>query len=394
MTMKWPWSRRRTIVAAAVLALIALIVLARRPSPVDVETAVAARTTLEVVVDEDGRTRAVDRYIVTAPVAGHVERIDVREGTRVERGEVLARIQPLPLDAPTETSLRAALAAAAARHEAAGAAQQQAQAARDQAARELERRRSLVEQGALSAEMLEQFALALRLRDQELRAAEQAVHAAAADVEAARAVLLAGRAGTTTAASLAVRAPADGALLRVPERSARVVAAGTPLAEVGDPDALEVIIDVLTTEAVRIRPGMRATVRNWGGEPIGATVRLVEPSAFTRVSALGVEEQRVNVVLDLDHRPAQLGDGYRVEAGIIVWSAEDVLTVPASALFRTGQGWAVFVVEDGRARLRHVRIGERSGARSQVLEGIEPGDVVVLFPSDELADGQRVRPAA
>ncbi|HSJ07608.1 MAG TPA: efflux RND transporter periplasmic adaptor subunit [Longimicrobiales bacterium] len=389
--MEWPWTRRRTIIAGTAIALLLLVVFALRPSRLDVETAVAERAELEVLVEEDGRTRAVDRYVVTAPVAGQVERIDAREGAVVQRGDVVARIQPMPLDAPTESALRAALTSAEARRAAASAARDQVVAALAQARREVERRRELVEQGALAAEQLEQYVLATRLREDELRSADQAMRAAAADVEAARAALLAARTGTATGSAVAVRAPADGLLLRVPERSARVVAAGTPLVEIGDPGALEVVVDVLTMDAVRVQPGMRATLRNWGGPPLAATVRTLEPSAFTRISALGVEEQRVNVILDLGERPAELGDGYRVDAAISVWSGTDILAVPTAALFRTGTGWSLFTVDGGRARLREVRVGERSGTRAQVLAGIEAGDTVVLFPPDALADGDRVR---
>jgi HlyD family secretion protein len=389
--MEWPWTRRRTIIAGTAIALVFLVAIALRPSPTDVETAVAGRTEVEVVVEEDGRTRAVDRYVVTAPVAGQLERIDAREGAVVQRGDVLARIQPMPLDAPTESALRAALTAAEARRAAAASARDQVAAALAQARREVERRRELVEQGALAAEQLEQYVLATRLREDELRSADQAMRAAAADVDAARAALLAARTGTATGSAVAVRAPADGLLLRVPERSARVVSAGTPLVEIGDPGALEVIVDVLTMDAVRVQPGMRATLRNWGGAPLGATVRTLEPSAFTRISALGVEEQRVNVILDLDERPAELGDGYRVDAAISVWAGADVLTVPSAALFRTGTGWSLFVAEGGRARLRVVQVGERSGARTQITAGLEAGDTVILFPPDALSDGDRVR---
>jgi HlyD family secretion protein len=390
--MKWQWSRRRTIAAVAVLVLVVLFALSRRPAALDVETAEAAIGSLEVSVEEDGRTRAVDRYVVTAPVTGQVERIELREGARIQRGSVLALIDPMPLDAPMESSLRAALTAAEARRASAVAARDQATAAREQAQRELERRRQLAEQGALAAEQIEQYALALRMRQEDVQSALQGLRAAEADVQAARGALLAARTGTGASAAVQVRAPAGGVILRVPERSARVVAAGTPLVEVGDPDALEVVVDVLTSEAVRIRPGMPATLHNWGGSTLAATVRAVEPSAFTRVSALGVEEQRVNVLLDLAERPPELGDGYRVDAVIVVWAGTDVLTVPSSALFRTGTGWALFVIQDGRARLREVRVGERSGARAQVLEGVSAGDAVILFPPDELQDGARVRP--
>jgi HlyD family secretion protein len=384
-------NRRRAIIGGAVLLLMVIIVLARRDPGTDVDVGTADWAPLTVEIEQDGRTRATDRYIVTAPVSGQLERIQAREGAPIESGSVVARIEPLPLDAPTVAGLQASLSAAQARREGAGASIVQARAARDQAVHELERRRTLAEDGVLTAEQMEQYELAARTREQQYRAAEQTLRAAEADVAAARATLAGSTPDGAARSAVAVRAPASGVLLRVPERSGRLVTAGTPLVEIGDPHALEVVADVLTRDAVRIRPGMPAVLRNWGGPDLHATVRTIEPSAFTRISALGVEEQRVNVLLDLADRPPELGDGYRVDAAITVWSTPRTLTVPSSALFRAGAGWAVFVVEDGRARLRSVGVGERSGARVQVLEGLEAGQPVVLFPSDELEDGVRVR---
>jgi HlyD family secretion protein len=389
--MRFRLSRKRVLVAAGALALVALIALSSRGSPLEVETATAQVGPLEVVVEDEGRTRAVDRYIVTAPVAGRVQRITVREGNHVDAEAVLARIEPLPLDAPTRGQLQAQLSAASARLRSARAALAQAAEASAQARRELERRRALVTEGALAAEVLEQFALALELREQERVTAQEGVRAAEADVEGVRA-LLSGSTGASTTL-VAVRAPSSGTVLRVPERSERVVAAGEPLVEVGDPAALEVLVDVLTPDAVRIRQGMPARLTGWGGDTLHATVRRVEPSAFTRVSALGVEEQRVNVILDLAHRPAELGEGYRVDARIIVWEAAAVLTVPTSALFSDAAGWRAFVVEQGRARLRPVEVGERGDARTQVLSGLEEGETVIVFPPDDLVEGARVREA-
>jgi HlyD family secretion protein len=177
----------------------------------------------------------------------------------------------------------------------------------------------------------------------------------------------------------------------VPERSERIVQPGEPLLEVGDPEAIEVVVDVLTPDAVRIRAGMPARLTGWGGDTLAATVRRVEPSAFTRISALGVEEQRVNVILDLENRPHTLGDGYRVDARVIVWAADSVLTVPAAALFRGQTGWRAFVIEEGRVRLRDVEVGERGEARTQVISGLEAGEQVVLFPPDDLVEGAKVK---
>ena len=383
-------TRRRIVVAGAVLAVVALALLATRDPPLEVEVAQAAVRPLEVAVEEDGRTRAVDRYVVTAPVAGRMERIELREGTHLAAGDVVATIEPLPLAVPERSQLQAQLAGAGARLRSAEAALQQAESAAQQAARELERRRPLAEDGILTTEQLEQFALAARLRAEERDGAQAAVGAAAAEVEGARAALL----GTgAQGAAVVVTAPGAGVVLRVPERSARVVAPGEPLLEVGDPGALEVVVDVLTSEAVRVAPGMPAFLTGWGGDTLAARVRRVEPSGFTRVSALGVEEQRVNVILDLDHRPHELGDAYRVDARIVVWSDAAALTVPAAALFRTEAGWRLFAVEDGRAVPRDVAVGERGDALAQILSGVEAGEEVVIFPPDGLEAGTRVRAA-
>lgn len=384
-------SRKLVWIAVAIVtgAIIAWRVLA--PESVVVATAVAARGPLVVTVDEDGRTRAVDRYVITSPVAGELERIPLRAGDAVAKGQALAHIQPLPLDERTRMQLQAARDAAAARASGARAALAQAEAAAEQAQRTLERRRALLDAGAISAEQLEQFELDARVRREERDAARQMADAAEADLQAARAALLGPSGGSV---SITVRAPADGAIATIPDASARVVAAGETLMEVTDPTAIEVVVDVLSADAVRIQPGMHATLTGWGGEPLGATVRWIEPAAFTRISALGVEEQRVNVLLDLDHRAPGLGDGFRVEAAIRVWHADDVLRVPSSAVFRApgDRGWQLFRVDRGRARLTTVEIGQRSGAETQITAGLEAGDVVVAFPSDALEDGTRVKP--
>ena len=391
VTRKAVWIGVGIIVAALILVPMLL------PDRVAVSTAEATLGPMTVTVDEDGRTRAVDRYVVTAPVAGELERLPIRAGERVNRGDAVARIRPLPLDERTRSGLAAARDAALARERAATATVEQATAAATQAEREYERRRALTEAGALSSEQLEQYALASRSAVEQRDAARQALEAARADVRAARAALLGGgRAtdldGAAGGAVITVRAPATGTVATIPERSGRIVQPGQVILEITDPSALEVVVDVLSTDAARIEPGMRAMLTGWGGEPLGATVRRVEPAAFTRLSALGVEEQRVNVILDLDQRPEALGDGYRVEASVAVWREDSVLSVPSSAVFRDGGGWRLFTVEDGRARLTRVTVGERTGARTQVLAGISAGDEVVLFPSDDLTDGMRVSP--
>jgi HlyD family secretion protein len=265
----------------------------------------------------------------------------------------------------------------------------QTKAASAQAARAAERRRALLEVGGVARESVEQYELEARLRAEAAEAAQAAHEAARADVAAARAVLVGAEARDLPL--VAVRAPAAGRVLRVPDRSGRIVAAGAPLLELGDAHALEVVVPVLSSDAVKVLPGACAELLEWGGaEPLEGTVREVEPSAFTRVSALGIEEQRVNVVIDVAAPPPTLGDNYRVEARIVVWEAEDVLLAPSSALGQEAGEWIAFVARDGRAVRRVVRIGERSGLEAQVVAGLAEGEEVVLFPSDLVRDGVRV----
>jgi HlyD family secretion protein len=281
---------------------------------------------------------------------------------------------------------------------------QRAGAALDQARRDASRAERLYRAGTLSADAREQAKLAETSAAKELEAARFAADAANHDVEAARAALLATPAPIAEGAPPApcaegrpcveVRAPVGGRVLRVFEESERIVAAGTPLLEIGDPGSLEIVVDILSSDAVRVRPGARFLVDDWGGEgTLEARVRLVEPSAFTKISALGVEEQRVNVIADLLAPEPRLGDRYRVEARIVVWEADDVLLVPASALFRSGDdGWSVFAVEGGSARRRAVRVGHQAAFDAEVAEGLAPGETVILHPSDRVRDGARVAP--
>lgn len=385
-----PRTRRRLGWAAAVAVLLLLIGYALSPTPLEVETAPAERGPLEVTVDAEGVTRLRERFQVSAPVAGRLERMALREGDAVEVGAVIARITPAPLDPQAAAQARARLSAAQAALREAEARLQQARAASEQAERTAARLREVAAAGGLSAEALERAELERATTLREQQAAESRLRAAAAEVEAARAGLIA--LAPARAEAVSVRAPAAGRVLRVYEPSERVVAAGTPLVEVGGAAGLEVVVDVLSSDAVRIPAGAPVRLLEWGGEgELAARVRLVEPSGFTKISALGVEEQRVNVIVDPLAAPAALGDGYRVEARIVVWQADDVLKVPTSALFRAGDAWTVFVVEDGRARLRPVRVGRRGATEAEVVAGLEAGEAVVVFPSDRVADGARVR---
>ncbi len=397
--MRW---RSRIALIGLTLGAVVLIVLALRPSPVRVDTGQVERGALQVTVDEDGKTRVRDRFIMTAPMAGRVERIVVHEGDAVQEGTVTARIHPLPLDPRARAEASARLDAAQAEKQAAQARLEQARAALEQAQRTADRARRLSAAGTFSAQERELAELAETSAAKELEAARFAAQAAEYNVDAARAALLepghegqalVGRCGDTDGSCLELRSPIQGRVLRVMEESERIVTPGTPLVELGDPAALEIVVDVLSSDAVKIKPGAPVLVEDWGGDSaLHARVRLIEPSGFTKLSALGVEEQRVNVIADFVEPPDSLGDGFRVETRIVVWAGTDVLSVPASAVFRRGDGWSVFVVEGGVARQRDIVVGHRGSRRVEVLSGVQAGDTVIQHPSDQVRDGIRVTP--
>jgi HlyD family secretion protein len=378
------------------IALVGAGVLVLRPPPLPVETAPVSRGTLRVTIDEDGETRVRDRFVIAAPVAGRLHRITLDEGDSVEQGSVVARMNPLPLDPRALAEASARLDGAEAAKREADARVEQARAALAQAERAGRRARQLARDGTISTEERERADLEETTAARQLDAALFAARAADHNVHAARAALLApgGTAVTPCADDNAVcvelRSPGRGNILRVLEESERVVAFGTPLIELGDPARLEVVIDVLSIDAVKVKPGSEVWIEEWGGEQVlRGRVRLVEPSAFTKVSALGVEEQRVNVIADFVEPVAGLGDGYRVEARIVIWEGE-VSRIATSALFRHAGEWSVFVAEGGRARRRVIAIGRRNAAEVEVREGLEEGERVILHPSDLLEEGSRV----
>jgi HlyD family secretion protein len=319
---------------------------------------------------------------------------------------VLARIVPAPLDPRETRGAEARLEAANDARRGAAARAALAEAALAQAERDLARAEKLRAAGARSDEALERARLERTRGQRELETARFAVAAADHEADAARAVLMATRIPrdnpglpsddpcATPGTCIEVRAPVAGHVLRVHEESERIVLAGAPLLALGDPAEIEIVVDVLSADAVKIRPGAELWVEDWGGEqPLRAAVRYVEPSGFTKISALGVEEQRVNVIADFVDVPSGLGDGFRIEARIVVWRADDVLRVPTSALFRHGEGWAVFVVDGNVARRRELEVGARGPFEAELLGGLESGERVVLHPSDRLADGVRIREA-
>ena len=381
-------SSRRWLPYLGAILLIALIVIGLWPQPAPVEITRVVTGRLQATVNEEGRTRVRQRYQVSAPVAGQLRRLPWKPGAEVKAGvTVLAVIDPL---SPSLLDARAR-SLAEARRDAAVANLAKAETAHTFAASELGRFERLFKEGTVSIQELEgvQWREAAATRDR--TAAESALRQV--EAELAEAIVVP---ANPSRPPVEVKSPTTGRVLRVVEESARVVAIGAPLLEIGDPTDLEIVIDVLSRDGAAIAPGTRIELDHWGGAtPLEARVRLVEPGAFTKVSALGVEEQRVNLVADLTSPPDQrpgLGDGFRVEAKIIVWETENTLKVPAGALFRHGSDWAALVVDQGRAQLRKVTAGRSSGSETQILDGLKEGDEVILYPGDRVHTGDRVRP--
>ena len=385
---------RRVLIS--VLVVVALAGVAVWPSAVAVEIGSVARGPLSVTIDEEGQTRVCDRFIVSAPVAGRVMRIELEPGDRVRRGAIVARVRPEApplLDARTRAEAQAAVESARAALGRARADEQHVRAESLQAQRELKRTRELADAALVAKQDLEARESAAQVAEESLNAAVFTVRAATSELQRAEARL--NPADGNTGAIVTVTAPVSGVVLKRIRESESVVPAGEPLIEIGDPGRLEIIADLLSSDAVRIAPGARATIEQWGGQKVlDAKVRRIEPAGFTKVSALGVEEQRVNVVLDFTDPAAAwaaLGDAYRVEVRIVTWETDTAMQVPTSALFRVGSDWAVYRVEEDRARRVVVKVGHQTGQQAEVKEGLTPGDRVILHPSDTLDDGVRIR---
>lgn len=382
-----PWLALSLLAAAFAAGLW----FAFRPEPLLVETAAVRRAPLEVTIEEQGETRAHDRYVVTAPVGGRMSRLDWHEGDGVARGQLLLTLHPLPLGAREREEADARIRSAEATERESQERIRQAETALDRASRERRRAETLRRTGDVAQRVLDDAVSGENSAREEVQAAHHRTEAARAEVARARAALL-DVAGQPRSAPVPVYSPVAGRILQVIEKSERNVDAGAPLLSVGDGRRLEIVIDVLTTDAVKVCPGQTVWLDNWGGEkPLRAVVRSVEPLGFTKVSALGIEEKRVHVIADFVDAPGPLGDGYRVEARIVVWRGDNVLQAPASAVFRDGDGWAVFTAEGEFARRRSVEVGARHPQWIEIRRGLNVGDTVVTHPPRDLSDGARFR---
>ncbi|WP_428408471.1 efflux RND transporter periplasmic adaptor subunit [Hyphococcus sp.] len=404
--------KSRTTVIAAGVAVVAIFMLyAFWPRPMAVDLGEAGRGPMMVTIDEEAKTRVRDAYVVSAPVNGRLLRVDVEPGDEVIEDEtIIARMTPTTpsvLDVRTEEQARAAVEAAEAALTLARAEMRRAEADADYARAELARTQTLRKSDTVSEAALDRAERAFRSADAALDTARAAVAMRQADLDNARAMLMTPteaerkEAGTNPhpQTSIPLRAPISGRILRVMQESETVMPAGTPILEIGDPlGDLEIVAELLSTDAVKVSPGDRVIVEKWGGEPaLEGRVERIEPWGFTKYSALGVEEQRVNAIIQFagaEDARERLGHGFRVEVRIVVWEDENALTIPSSAVFRSGDNWAVFAVDRGRARLHIIEAGRNNGIVTEVRSGLEEGDAIILYPGNRVSDGARVKQRA
>lgn len=384
--------RNRLIGAMAVVIVIGLLAWVFRPKPIKVETGRTQRGTLRVTVDEEAETRVHDRFEIAAPVTGRLRRIELHAADPVDAGQVVVQIEPLPLDPRERSELLARLEQAQASKREAEALVERTRVDHDQAQRNRGRASKLQASGVVSREEFELAETAEANSEKALDAAKFKARAAEYEVQVAKAGLIAMEPDAGERLRLvSLRSPVRGRVLRLLQQSERVIPAGTPILQVGLPSQLEIVSDLLSTEAVKVKPGDPVVIENWGGEgQLRAKVRTIETSGFTKISALGVEEQRVNVVMDFVDDPGRLGDGYRVDVRIIVWEGKDVLVVPSSALFRRSTGWSAFVLENGRARVRDLEIGHRNALQAEIVTGLAESEQVILHPGNQITDGTRI----
>lgn len=382
-------TRRVRWIASGAAVVLLVILLVMRPETLTMELVEVTPGPLRVTIDEDGLSRFRHHATVAAPITGRLLATTFRAGDSVTRGQVIARITPAPLDERSRTQAEAALAAARSTRAQSEARARQAEVLLDQVRRDRARAERLGSAGAMSTREVEAVQSDERLRERDLDAALSAVEAAKqAERQAAQALL--GTGPKATAGAVEVRSPLSGRVLRLAEEHERVVIAGTPVLEVGAGNDVEVEVDVLSSDATRIRTGTRMIVRVPDGPELQAAVTRIEPAAFTKTSPLGVEEQRVHVIGRFSNPPAGLGDGFRVVASIVLWSAESVLTIPSSSLVPSGEGWGVFVVRNGRARLQPIALGHQGKRMMEVAGGLKAKDLIVAHPDERVGDGTRV----
>jgi HlyD family secretion protein len=392
--------RRKLSVTAIILIIILAIFYGFLPRTQEVDLVRLTRGPLQVTIEEEGRTRLKERFVISAPTAGYVRRIEAKVGDPVRKGETVAVLEPLrsqALDPRSRAEAEAVVSAAAASLAAAMEKERAATADADYIEKRLVRITNLYSKGSVAKDQLDQTDSEAKKARAVQRSAKAAADVARSELERAKTTLqnFAPVQRTGKNNTVEVTSPVSGAVFRIYRESEGAVHVGEPLMDIGNAGNLEVRVEVLSSDAVRIRPGMTVLFKRWGrDEPLTGSVRRVEPAGFTKVSSLGVEEQRVLVIVDITSPPEMwrvLGDGYRLEAHFVVWEGKDILQVPTSALFRSGKEWAVFVEENGKARRRAVEVGQRTGLTAQIVSGLKENERVVAYPDDTISDGTRIR---
>lgn len=395
--MKW---RRKILLPAALALIVAAVAYGLTEKAVRVQTQAVSRGPMDVTVEEDGKTRVKDRYTITAPVAGFLRRIELKDGDPVSAGQEVAMLEPLRpehLDPRAHARAQADVETAEAALKKAEEDVEAVNADAVYARAEYQRNQELFKDGIISKDIIDRSESRVRGAEAGVKSAKFAVEVARHQVDAARTALkYTAEVGPAPLEAIRIDSPVEGRVFKVFHESEGVVGPGQAIMEVGDSTALEVEVDLLSADAAKVGPGTRVLFERWGGEnPLEGRVRVVEPSGFTKISALGVEEQRVLVISDITSPPDKwknLGDGYRVDASFLLWESKDVLQAPESALFRHGDGWAAFVVKDGRAALRPVSLSHRNGISAVVASGLTEGEEVIVHPGRDVKEGARVKP--
>lgn len=390
--------RRKVLVISILLIVAFLLVYGFLPKTQEVDIVSAKRGPLQIVIEEEGRTRLKDRFTISAPTAGYMRRISVKVGDTVKKGQIVCVLEPLQsqaLDPRSRATAQAAASSAEATLKAATERERVAKADAGYIEQRRERLKALYEKGSISKDQFDQI-------DSEAQKAKALQNSAAAEVNVAKSELERAKitlqnftARNSGHDSVAISAPLSGAIFRVYRESEGAVNMGEPLIDIGDVKNLEVRVEVLSSDAVKIKKGTPVLFKRWGrDEPLTGIVRLIEPAGFTKISSLGVEEQRVLVIVDITSPPEKwnvLGDGFRMETHFIIWEGKDILQIPTSALFRSGTGWAVFVEEKGKARKRLVEVGQKNGLTAEILSGLKEKERVVAYPEDSISDGTKIR---
>ena len=395
-------SFRYVLWSGAAIAVAGALVFVFRPQPIAIDFSEIREDRIQITVSDEGHAEVREVYRISAPVTGRLLRVQGEVGDPVVAGKTeIARIEPAApvfLDVRTETEARAAIEAARASNSLAAAEWERAQAELQFAATELERSRDLFARGTIAKQKLDDAERAHRVAGADLLTAQARLDQRMHELKVAQAKLVSpvsiANDSNSVCECLVLRAPVDGEILRVLEESETTIAVGAGIMEIGDPRNLQIVVDLLSEDAVRVTPGLRAIIDGWGGPPLQAIVRRVEPYGYTKVSALGIDEQRVDVLLDLIDPPevwTRLGHGYRIDVTIIL-EENNALAIPIGAIYRVGEEWATFVIEDERAYQRLIELGSRNIEKAQVISGLESGDLVVLHPSDQISDGTRIRP--